>query len=69
MSAQIRRRLAGVVICSGGSSVVDSWEVDNAFITLQGGQPAAATSTILAKINCSISSAPHAAAALEGNGL
>ena len=38
-----------VVFCSGGSSVVDCWEVDNAFITLQGGQPAATASTTLAK--------------------
>ena len=60
-----KSRPIAVVIGSGGSSVVDSWEVDNAFITLHGGQPAAATSTILAKISCSISSAPHAAAALH----
>ena len=36
------RVLAIVVLCSGGSQAVDRWEVDNAFITLQGGQPVVA---------------------------
>ena len=58
------RVLAIVVLCSGGSQAVDRWEVDNAFITLQGGQPVVATSTILAIINCSLFAALRAAAAL-----
>ena len=37
------------VICSGGSSVVDCWEVDNALLTLQGSRQAATASTILAR--------------------
>ena len=59
-----QHRLCIVVFCSGGSQGVDRWEVDNAFITLQGGQPATATSTILAIIHCSSFAAPRTAAAL-----
>ena len=59
-----KSRPIAVVFCSGGSQAVDRWEVDNAFNTLHGGQPAAAASTILAILNCSLFAAPRTAAAL-----